>query len=566
MYKKLALLLSKRDKQFLVLLLLFSLFISMIETIGISIIMPYVAVASNFTLIHTNKYYLYVYNYFGFHSDIQFVLSFGFLLVFFYLFRSVINLFYFYLLARFSKGRYYVIAYKLFENYLSMPYRSFIDRNSSILTKTIISEAQNLTELISALLFMLSEIFIIILIYSVFIYVNWKITLALSIILILNALLLTQTVSKKIKKLGQKRELFQNRFFEVINRTMGNFKMIKLHGEEKNVLKEFSQATDSFVKSYIANESLSNFPRLFLEAIGFSIVTLIIIYLVYSNQGDISHEFGLLSMFVLGLYRLLPSVNRILGSYNKVLFYRKSLDIVHNDLIYEIEDLGDTKIPFNKEIRLENICFSYIQGKDILKNINIVIKKGEKIAFTGESGSGKSTLVDIIIGLYKSSNGNIYIDNHILNETNIGSWRKKIGYIPQSIYLFDGTVAQNVTMGKAINSDKVIEVLKKANIWEFLKVHHQGIETNVGEGGVKLSGGQKQRIAIARALYFDPEVLVLDEATSALDEKTEIKIMEEIYDVSEGKTLIIIAHRLSTIEGCDVVYKLDKGVIKRIKL
>jgi ABC-type multidrug transport system fused ATPase/permease subunit len=559
MLNKLKLLLSKRDKQFLILLLLFSLFISVIETIGVSIIMPYVAVASNFTLIHTNKYYLWIYNYFGFHNDINFVIIFGFLLIFFYLFRSVVNLFYFYLLARFSKGRYYVIAYKLFENYLSMPYRGFIDRNSSNLTKTIISEAQNVTELISALLFMVSEIFIIILIYTLFIYINWKITLALSVILLLNALLLTQTVSKKIKKLGQKRELFQKRFFEVINTTMGNFKMIKLHGEEKDILKEFSQSTDSFAKTYIANESLSNFPRLFLEAIGFSIVASIIIYLVYINQSDISHSFGLISMFVLGLYRLLPSVNRILVSYNKILFYRKSLDIVHNDLIYEIEDLGTENISFNKEIRLENLSFSYIDSNNILKNINISIKKGKKIAFTGESGSGKSTLVDIIIGLYKPSAGNIYIDNTLLTEKNVRSWRKRIGYIPQSIYLFDGTVAQNVTMGKDINSDKVIEVLKKANIWDFLDAHHQGIETNVGEGGVKLSGGQKQRIAIARALYFDPEILVLDEATSALDEETEAKIMQEIYKVSEDKTLIIIAHRLSTIDGCDVVYKLDNG-------
>jgi ABC-type multidrug transport system fused ATPase/permease subunit len=283
MLNKLKLLLSKRDKQFLILLLLFSLFISVIETIGVSIIMPYVAVASNFTLIHTNKYYSYIYNYFGFHNDINFVIIFGFLLIFFYIFRSIVNLFYFYLLARFSKGRYYVIAYKLFENYLSMPYRGFIDRNSSNLTKTIISEAQNVTELISALLFMVSEIFIIILIYTLFIYINWKITLALSVILLLNALLLTQTVSKKIKKLGQKRELFQKRFFEVINTTMGNFKMIKLHGEEKDILKEFSQSTDSFAKTYIANESLSNFPRLFLEAIGFSIVASIIICLLYTS-------------------------------------------------------------------------------------------------------------------------------------------------------------------------------------------------------------------------------------------------------------------------------------------
>ncbi len=441
-----------------------------------------------------------------------------------------------------------------------MPYRGFIDRNSSNLTKTIISEAQNVTELISALLFMVSEIFIIILIYTLFIYINWKITLVLSVILLLNALLLTQTVSKKIKKLGQKRELFQKRFFEVINTTMGNFKMIKLHGEEKDILKEFSQSTDSFAKTYIANESLSNFPRLFLEAIGFSIVASIIIYLVYINQSDISHSFGLISMFILGLYCLLPSVNRILVSYNKILFYRKSLDIVHNDLIYEIEDLGTENISFNKEIRLENISFAYDE-KEILKNVNLTIKKGEKIGIIGESGSGKSTLIDVIIGLYKPKYGKILIDKNELDEKNIKSWRKKIGYIPQMIYLKDGSVSENVAFLDEIDEIKVKEVLKKANILEFLEKYHEGIYTHIGENGVKLSGGQRQRIAIARALYNNPEILVLDEATSALDNKTEEKIMNEIYKVGENKTMIIIAHRISTLDRCDRIVKMEKGQV-----
>jgi len=170
--------------------------------------------------------------------------------------------------------------------------------------------------------------------------------------------------------------------------------------------------------------------------------------------------------------------------------------------------------------------------------------------------------VDLIIGLYRPTKGVIRIDNQVLSEKNVKSWRQKIGYIPQTIYLFDGTVAENVAMGEAIDREKMIDVLKKANIWDFLEKHHQGLETRVGEGGVKLSGGQRQRIAIARALYGDPEVLVLDEATSALDNETEAKIMDEIYRVSEGKTLIMIAHRLSTLKRCEKIYRLEDGVLK----
>jgi ABC-type multidrug transport system fused ATPase/permease subunit len=337
--------------------------------------------------------------------------------------------------------------------------------------------------------------------------------------------------------------------------------MIKLRGNEGKILQKFSEASYGFARSNIIHETLSHFPRLFLEAIGFSLIAFIVIYLIYKYQTDIASMFALLSMFVLGLYRLMPSVNRIMNGYNQVLFYSRSLDIVHNDLFYEVEDLGDEPIDFRREIRLEHLSFSYIEGKEILKNVNLRIRRGEKIAFTGESGSGKSTLVDLIIGLYRPKRGKILIDARELNESNVKSWRRKVGYIPQQIYLFDGTVAENVALEESLDPKRVIEVLKQANIWEFLEEHHQGLETRVGEGGVKLSGGQKQRIAIARALYTDPEVLVLDEATSALDTETEEKIMEEIYRVSANKTLIIIAHRLSTLSGCDKIYRLENGEI-----
>ena len=169
--------------------------------------------------------------------------------------------------------------------------------------------------------------------------------------------------------------------------------------------------------------------------------------------------------------------------------------------------------------------------------------------------------MDIIIGLYKPRRGKIYIDNITLNKENVGSWRRKIGYIPQSIYLFDGTVAENVVFGNKIEEEKIIRVLQKANIWEFLIKYHQGLYTRVGENGIKLSGGQRQRIAIARALYKNPEVLALDEATSSLDSETEAKIMDEIYNLANDITLIIIAHRISTLDRCDRVYKIENGSV-----
>lgn len=555
---KLRSLLTRRDKQLLLGLLFFSIVISVIETAGISAIMPFVAVATNFDLIHNNEYYSFVYKMFNFDNDIQFVISFGVILIFFYVFRSITNLLYFYLLNRFTQGRYHLLAYRLFENYMGLPYKDFIGRNSSTMTKSIVSEATNLTNLISAGLLMMSEIFIIMFIYAMMLYINYKITFLLTLILVLNAILMMKTVSQKIKKAGALRAEVQKRFFEIINRSFGNFKLIKLQSNDQEILKEFSDASFKYAQANITNSTLGHVPRLFLEAVGFGIIVFIITYLVWKYENNISNVLAIISMFVLALYRLMPSVNRILTSYNQILFYHKSLDIIHSDLIYNIEDLGEEKAVFNKEIVIKNLSFEYEENKSVLKNINLTIKKGSKIALIGESGSGKSTLVDIIIGLYRPKNGKVLIDDISIDDSNIKSWRSQIGYIPQSVYLFDGTVGENIAFGSEYDQKRVDEVLKKAKIYDFLNTK-EGSRTLVGEGGVMLSGGQRQRIAIARALYADPEILVLDEATSALDEATEKEIMNEIYSISNDKTLIIIAHRLSTIDRCKQVYKLNNG-------
>ncbi|EEU6111254.1 ABC-type lipopolysaccharide transporter PglK, partial [Campylobacter jejuni] len=201
----------------------------------------------------------------------------------------------------------------------------------------------------------------------------------------------------------------------------------------------------------------------------------------------------------------------------------------------------------------------------LFKNLNLNIKKGEKIAFIGESGCGKSTLVDLIIGLLKPKEGQILIDEQELNANNTKNYRQKIGYIPQNIYLFNDSIAKNITFGDAVDEEKLNRVIKQANLEHFIKNLPQGVQTKVGDGGSNLSGGQKQRIAIARALYLEPEMLVLDEATSALDTQSEAKIMDEIYKISKDKTMIIIAHRLSTITQCDKVYRLEHGKLKEEK-
>ncbi|MDD5052226.1 MAG: ABC transporter ATP-binding protein [Sulfuricurvum sp.] len=560
-FTKLFSILTEHDKKFLFILIFISIIISFIEMIGVGAILPFISISSNFSAIHSSAYLQHIYIFFHFKNDIHFVVVAGIGLLIFYFTRSALNMGYFYLLAKFSKGRYHLIAYRLFENYLGMSYRSFIDKNSADLSKAIINEAQNMTNLISGLLLMLSEIFVVIFIYAIMLYINWKITLLISAILVVNAFLLIMTVSRAIKKAGISREEHQKKFFEIIHSSLGNFKMMKLTSNTEIVLKKFEDASTGYAQANIRNETLAHFPRLFLEALGFGIIICMVIYIIYKYKSDISGALAIISMFVLGLYRLMPSANRILSGYNQILFYKSSLDIIHNDLMYDAEKLQKNPIVFDKTLMLDHIHFEYNEDKLILKNISLSIQKGDKVAFIGESGSGKSTLVDLIIGLYRPKSGSITVDGVVLDEKNIKSWRSKIGYIPQSIYLFDGTVAQNVAFGKPINKTQIKNALRQANILEFLEINHEGMNTIVGEGGIKLSGGQRQRIAIARALYGNPEILVLDEATSALDTDSESKIMEEIYKISEDKTLIVIAHRLSTIRGCKKIFSINNSQI-----
>ena len=560
MLKKINGLLSKHDKSFLIVLVVFSIFISLIEAIAVSIIMPFISIASDFSLIESNQYFRIIYKIFNMDSANNFVILFGIVLFVFYILRSLINMFYFYMLAKFSEGRYFFMSKRLFETYLHLGNQQFNRFNSAHLIKMIINEASYLTQVISSLLFMISEIFVIIFIYMILLYVDWQSTFLLSAVLTIVVGLIIKKTTKLVKLNGKDREEHQKTVYNILLNSFGNFKVIKLFSNEKEVIDSFIQASRKFVQTNILFETSSHVPRLVLDTLGFALLSLIISLLVWKNNSDISSFMPILSLYILALYRLLPSVHRIIVRYNKIMFYAKSLELVASELDLKYEKLGKESISFDRDIRFEHVDFIYEDGMEVLNNINFSIAKYEKIGIIGESGSGKSTLIDMIIGLNLPTNGKILIDNNILCEDNLISWRKQIGYIPQSIYLFDATVAENITFGREYKEEKVIDVLKKVKLWDSLQAKN-GQYTMVGESGKFLSGGQRQRVAIARALYFDPDILVLDEATSALDAKIEDEIMKEIYLICKDKTLVIITHNENILTGCSKVYKVkDKSI------
>ncbi|EAH7919843.1 ABC transporter ATP-binding protein [Campylobacter coli] len=558
MLKKIFFILSKEDKKFLFSLLLFSVFISFIESFAISLVMPFITLASDFSYFDKNKYLIQLKDYLAL-PVFEIIVYFGVILIVFYVLRALLNSYYFHLLARFSKGRYHAIAYKVFAKFLNTDYENFTQKNQSEILKSITGEVYNLSTMISSFLLMMSEIFVVLLLYTLMLLVNYKITLFLSLFMIINAFILIKVLSPIVKKAGLKREEAMKNFFEILNTNLNNFKLIKLKTKEDGVLNLFKTQSEIFAKANITNESVSAMPRIYLEGVGFCVLVFIVVFLVFKNQSDISGILATISIFVLALYRLMPSANRIITSYHDLLYYRSSLDIIYQILKQKEESLGEEKIDFDKELRLENLSFGYKDKKNLFTCLNLSIKKGEKIAFIGESGCGKSTLVDIIIGLLSPREGRVLVDKNELNMKNVKNYRQKIGYIPQNIYLFNDSIAKNISFGDEVDEEKLQRVIKQANLEHFVKNLPQGVQTKVGDGGSNLSGGQKQRIAIARALYLDPEILVLDEATSALDTESEARIMDEIYKISKDKTMIIIAHRLSTITRCDSIYRLKHG-------
>jgi len=556
---KLLKLLTRRHKIYLIILLVLTVGFSLVETLGISAIMPFISIVSDPGLL-ASGWYKKAFDLVGFANVEKFIIVIGIGIIIFYIFRAVYSVLLTYFTNRYSIGMYKYFSIKLFKLNLSVPYKIYAQKNSAELMHSIASETGNISKVVLNFLQLCSEIFTILMVYAVIVFINWKMTLIVTAVLLFMVIFLLSLLTKISSIQGKTRFSSARKMNRILKETLGNLKYVKLKGNEEDILNSYEKSIKINTRSEIITNVLGIIPKGILESIGFSLLIAAVVFIVWIYH-DASRVIPIISMYALALYRILPSIHRMLQNINNIIYSEKTLESVYESLRQPMENEGNTPVSFERSIRLENINFKYVTGDEVITDVSLEINKGEKIAITGESGGGKSTLVDIITGIHKPLSGKVYIDDTLLSDDNIRSWRKKIGYIPQSIYLFDGTVAENVSFGSEPDEEKIKTALMKANIWDFL-VQKDGTNTLVGDGGIQLSGGQQQRIGIARALYDDPEVLVLDEATSALDNETEQKIMDEIYSVSAQKTLIIIAHRLSTVERCDRRIRIEQGKIK----
>ena len=543
------------------------------EVVGVASILPFMSMVLDPDQISSNQILSFLYNFFNFDNVETFLFYSGIAVLVLLALSNFFSAFMYWAITYFSKMQGHIISMRLLKHYLSNNYLFFIERNSSDLGKNILSEIDRVVKgVVLQALQAISKAILTIVVLAFLIYIN-PIIAIVTILSIGGAYLFFYIITRSyLSRIGEKQSIALFHRFRTVDEAMMGIKDIKLKSLERNFIGRFRQPSIDNARFSAQSLVIAILPRYLLETVAFGGIISIILILL-SNDVLISEIIPVLSLYAVAGYRLLPAVQNIYSAQSMIKYNHPALMIIINDL-KEIEQAGKNKqsnkvsqkIIFDKKITLDNILYKYPKSKkNVIDGVSLSINKNTSVGFAGSTGSGKTTLIDIILGLLNPMNGNIMIDDIVIDDNNLLSWQNKISFVPQMIFLIDESIRSNIAFGiepNQIDQDKVVKAAKLANLDSFVNDLPEKYNTLVGENGVKLSGGQRQRIGIARALYNEPEVLVLDEATSALDGITENYVMEAIESLSKKLTLITVAHRISTIENCDMIYFLEDGKIK----
>jgi len=460
------------------------------------------------------------------------------------------------------------LSQRLFTIYLRQPYTFHLQRNSAHLIRNVQSEVNIFTAyVVLPAMHLVAESMVLLGLCALLVIVEPLGTLVVMMVLGIAAWGFSKTSKKHTSRWGQARQYHDGMRMQQLHQGLGGAKDVKLMGREGDFLNQYRIHNIESARVNQYQSTMQQLPRLWLEVLGVAgLVTLVLIMLFQGRE--IATILPTLGLFAAAAFRLMPSVNRMLGSVQSLRYGMPVIDTLNEELNLDVpvilKKVSSNISEFQNNIILDGVAFTYSGSRDpAIKNISIMINKGESIGLVGKSGSGKSTLVDIVLGLLLPDSGVVAIDGHDIHE-NLRAWQDQIGYVPQSIYLTDDSFRRNVAFGlpdDQIDNVAVKRAVQAAQLEKFVSSLPDGIETIVGERGIRLSGGQRQRIGIARALYHDPNVLVLDEATSALDTATENGVMHAVMALQGEKTIIIVAHRLSTVEHCDRLYRLEQGKV-----
>ncbi len=557
------------EKFKLPIILFFIIFGSLLDLLGLSIIGPFVMFLTNPEVLinkyETNFLLMYIEKYIEQPNFIEIV---GFIFVIIFILRTLITILIKYLILRFTLNLRVKIQNNLLQSFLDLPYASYTNKNSSYYIETITNLVARFTTTVSSILSILSELAIISFIWFFLLIQNFKATLIITLTLIFLVLIYDFLFKKKLINYGQSTSEGSKTLLQSLVETINGFKEIKILGVENFFKTKVRFGAEQIAKNLIKSGVISSSPRYFYELI------LIIFFVGYSlvflqSNLPVLNLLPQLSVFGLAAIRVLPAANQFTNSFLTIRFGRYASSQLYESMKTENKQLNkygkldpklNNKISNFDHLKMLDVSFKYpSRDKIIIKKFNLTINRGEFIGIRGTTGSGKTTLIDLITGLLDPKEGKILINDQPIN-LHLDTWRNQLAYIPQQIVMTDDTIKSNIALGEEldqINNTKLLEVIDKAKLNKFIKELPNGLNTIIGDRGLQISGGQRQRIALARAFYYNRNILILDESTNSLDKKTEIEILEQIKLLKGDKTIIIISHDDNCFKYCDKIFHIS---------
>ena len=577
--KKFARVLSRHQKLRIIELAILMVIGGFLEMLSVSIIVPFMKAVLELEAVMANPYVKYICNILGIYTYRKFLIVLVFTVAGIYIFKNIFLLFQMSMQNRFVYYNMFSTQQRLLANCLSRPYEYFLGAKSGEILRVIGDDTTYAFTILVMLLSLFSELVVSgVLIVTSFVIAP-AVTFYIAIFMFLIVTLIQTMIRPILGKSGEKNRESYACMQQWLLQAIQGIKEVKIMQKEEFFNDKYSEFGLIHVNSLYKNMTLGSVPRYMIEASSMSSFFVVIGIMILGGC-DLEMMVPMLSGVAMAAVRLLPSVYRISQYMASIAFNEPALDklLVNLREVDKYDKCKDRKqigIPqrivpksrkLSSEIQLLDVSYHYPSGKeDVLSNASLLIRKGESVGIAGSSGVGKTTVIDILLGLLKPQRGQVLVDGLDI-QLDISNWLNQIGYIPQSIFLLDGDIRSNIAFGMAaedIEDDMVWESLKKAALDNFVKELPNGLDTEIGERGIRLSGGQRQRIGIARALYKNPEILFFDEATSALDYETEAAIMESIDQLYGTKTMVIIAHRLTTIENCDHIYHIEGGTFRK---
>ena len=571
--KKFRQILSRHQKIRILELAVIMVFGGFLEMLSVSLILPFMEAVMNPDKVMANRFVQIICGMFGIRIARTFLVFLGLVLAVIYIFKNIFLLWQMRIQNRFVYNNRFMVQQRLLKNYLGRPYEYYLGVDSGEVLRVINEDTIQTFHILSNLLSLFSELVVSVVLIGTVFFIAPGITIAMAGILVALLVLIVTVLRPLLTKAGVESQRSSARMNQWMMQAIQGIKELKIMRKESFFEESFREDGSVYVKSAYNYGVMSLIPRFMIEGISMSSILIIISVMIYRGT-DLELIVPMLSSIAMAAIRLLPSVNRISQSMGVMAYGEPYLDkMIENlqDVSSYVDDKGEAEGEgsirrLEREITLSGVTFRYPKGEfDVLQDASMTVEKGMSVGIIGPSGAGKTTSVDIMLGLLRPDQGQVLVDGTDIR-LDMDGWLSEIGYIPQSIFMLNGNIRQNVAFGvpeNEVSDEKVWMALKEAALDDYVRSLPDGLETELGERGIRLSGGQRQRVGIARALYNDPSVLFFDEATSALDNETEAAIMDSINHLHGSKTMIIIAHRLSTIEGCDAVFKVDGGSITR---